>query len=105
MADFTGSYSNQGVVFDLKDLGKINYFLKEPENYSEESIFLIMKNHEVVGLSLGKVDSTDADTSYVEIVLPENFIVTDFFYFLTKCMIQSGYKINVEYEMKISQTS
>lgn len=105
MTNFTGNYSDQKLTVDLKDLGHINYYFKKPEEYSKESIFLIMQNREIIGLGIGDLDNTETATSYIEIVVPENFIVTDFFYFLTKQMVQSGYKINVEYKMKISQAS
>ncbi|GEO58411.1 hypothetical protein [Companilactobacillus bobalius] len=105
MTDFTGNYSDQKITIDLKDLGSINYYFTKPEEYSKESIFLIMQNREIIGLGIGDLDNTEAATSYIEIVVPENFIVTDFFYFLTKHMVQSGYKINAEYKMQISQVS
>lgn len=105
MTDFTGNYSDQRITIDLKDLGSINYYFTKPEEYSKESIFLIMQNREIIGLGIGDLDNTETATSYIEIVVPENFIVTDFFYFLTKRMVQSGYKINAEYKMQISQAS
>ena len=105
MTNFTGNYSDQKLTVDLKDLGHVNYYFKKPEEYSKESIFLIMQNREIIGLGIGDLDNTETATSYIEIVVPENFIVTDLFYFLTKQMVQSGYKINVEYKMKISQAS
>ncbi|HIY91999.1 hypothetical protein [Companilactobacillus sp. HBUAS56275] len=105
MSDFIGNYSDQKVTIDLKDLGSINYYFQKPKEYSKESIFLIMQNREIIGLGIGDLDNTETATSYIEVVVPENFIVTDFFYFLTERMVQSGYKINVDYKMKISQAS
>jgi len=103
--NFTGNVSKNKISIDLDNLGLINYYSKDPQRVDEESIFLILKNRDIIGLSFGELDNEDDVSNYIEIVVPENVIAADFFYFLTKELDQAGYSMNVNYTIAISDES
>lgn len=103
--NFTGNVSKNKISIDLDNLGLINYYSKDPQRVDEESIFLILKNRDIIGLSFGELDNDDDVSNYIEIVVPENVIAADFFYFLTKELDQAGYSMNVNYTIAISDES
>jgi len=103
--NFSGNVSDNKITINLDELGMINYYSKDPQIVDEESIFLILKDRDIIGLSFGEVDNEDEVSNYIEIVVPENIIAPDFFYFLTKELDQSGYAMNVNYTMTISDES
>ncbi|GAQ02356.1 hypothetical protein NBRC111452_2199 [Companilactobacillus farciminis] len=103
--NFTGNVSDTGVTFQLDDLGTVNYYQAIPDQVNEESIFIVIKNHEVIGINLGSLMNAKDCDGIVELILPENMIPADFFYFLTKELTSYGYMMNVEYKMAISQES
>ena len=102
---FTGDFSDDKVTIQLGDKGQIICYMEKPEIVNDESAFFIIKDQELIGMSLGSVDNFDRATRYLEIRMPENIIPTDFFYFLTKEMDQFGYNLAVDYKLKISQAS
>lgn len=102
---FTGDFSDDKVTIQLGDNGQVICYMEKPAVVNEESAFFIIKDQELIGMSLGSVDNFDKATRYLEIVMPENIIPTDFFYFLTKEMDQFGYNLAVDYNLKISQAS
>ncbi|MFC6176969.1 hypothetical protein ACFQAV_08960 [Companilactobacillus huachuanensis] len=101
----TGNFSDNKITLKLNDLGIINYYLTKPDEIDEESIFIIMKEQLVIGMSYGNLDNLDDTENFIELVVPENIIPADFFYFLTVEMEQAGYEINVGYKMTISPES
>lgn len=103
--DFTGNISNTKMTFNLEKLGTVNYYQAIPDQVNEESIFIVIKNHEVIGINLGSLMNAKDCDGIVELILPENMIPADFFYFLTKELTSYGYMMNVEYKMAISQES
>lgn len=103
--NFTGELSDNKISFNSSELGTINYYSTKPNEVNEESVFIIMKNQEVVGISYGSLVNMNDATGFLEIEVPENIIPGDFFFFLTKELYQSGYNMNVEYSMKISKES
>jgi len=102
---FTGDFSKDKVTINLNDMGTISYYLVKPIEANEESIFVIMKNSEVIGLSFGGLSDMNGATNFLEIVVPDNIIPPDFFYFLTKKMEQDGYSLSADYKMTISDES
>lgn len=103
--DFTGKLSEQQVSIKLDNLGIINYYATRPETVADESIFFIMKQNEILGLSFGTASQMKDATDFLEIVVPDYIIPADFFYFLTKEISRDGYDMNVEYKMTISPES
>lgn len=103
--EFSGDFSDQRINFNLKDLGEINYYKVQPTKVDEESIFIIIKDNLLAGISYGSLDDWSDDSRFVEIVVPENVIAADFFYFLTKELDKAGYELNVGYEMTIAKES
>ncbi|WCG34932.1 hypothetical protein [Companilactobacillus farciminis] len=103
--DFTGSVSDTGVTINLEKLGTVNYYSKIPDQVNDESIFIVIKNYEVIGINLGSLMNAKDCDGIVELILPENIIPVDFFYFLTKELTSYGYMMNVEYKMAISPES
>lgn len=103
--EFSGDFSNQRLNFKLDNLGEIKYFTKQPAEVDEEAIFIILKDNLMAGLSYGSLEDWSDDSKFVEIDVPDNIIASDFFYFLTKEFDQSGYELNVGYEMTISPQS
>ncbi|WP_119326542.1 hypothetical protein [Companilactobacillus musae] len=103
--DFTGSLSDQQITLNLKDNGIINYYSAKPEEINSESIFFSLKNNEMVELSFGSLNNVGDATNFIEIVVPENIIAPDFFFFLTEELKQDGYQMNVNYQMTISDQS
>lgn len=103
--NFTGNASDAGVTFQLEDLGTINYYQEIPNYVNDESIFIVIKNYEIIGINLGSLMNAKDCDGIVEMILPENIIPADFFYFLTKELTSYGYMMNVDYKMKISQKS
>ncbi|WP_057881818.1 hypothetical protein [Companilactobacillus kimchiensis] len=103
--NFTGKFSDKKITIQADDLGTINYYSVEPESVDEESIFFMMRNRDIIGMNFGNADSINDPTNYLEIIVPENIIASDFFYFLTEELNQSGYSLNVDYKMTISAES
>lgn len=103
--NFTGKFSNEKITLQLNDLGIINYYAGKPEEVDDESIFIVLDQKNVIGLSIGDVSGMDAATNFIEIIVPENIIAPDFFYYLTKQLKQDGYNLNVDYKMTISAES
>lgn len=103
--NFTGNLTNQKNFIDFANRqGKINYYLTKPTEIDNESIFLLLNNLEIIEMNFG-VNNSDKANSFIEIVVPENIIVADFFYCLIKEIVQNGYQINVNYKMSISEES
>jgi len=103
--EISGNFSDNKITLQLNDLGIINYYFTKPKEIDEESIFIIMKDQQVIGMSYGSLDDLDDTENFIELVVPENIIPADFFYFLTLEMEQAGYEINVGYQMTISPES
>lgn len=101
--NFDGSFSDKAVNLNLNELGKINIYLEKPQTIEPHSIFILMRNKQVVGMSLGSLNNTDDDTKFLEILVPENLKASDFFYCMTKELEVSGYKLNADYEIDISE--
>lgn len=102
---FTGDFSDQKVSLQLNNLGTINYYFSKPKKVDEESVFIVMKDKKITGLSYGSLDNMNNADEFIEIIVPENVIASDFFYFLTLEMDASGYQMNVGYQMTISKES
>jgi len=103
--NFSGNVSDNKITINLDELGTINYYSKDPQAVDEKSNFLILKDRDIIGLSFGELDNEDEVSNYIEIVVPDNIIAPDFFYFLTKELDQAGYAMNVNYTMTISDES
>lgn len=103
--DFVGNLSDQKITINLKDNGIINYYSTKPEEVNKESIFFSLKKNEIVELSFGSLDNMGDATNFIEIIVPENIIAPDFFFFLTEELKQDGYQMNVDYQMTISKES
>ncbi|HCD08387.1 MAG TPA: hypothetical protein DEQ50_09055 [Lactobacillus sp.] len=104
--NFTGNLTNQKISIDFANRqGKIIYYLMKPTEIDNESIFLLLNNSKIVGMDFGALNNGDKANSFIEIVVPENIIAADFFYCLTKEIVQIGYRINVDYKMTISEES
>lgn len=101
----TGDMSDDQITLHLDKLGTINYYAVKPNTIDDEAIFIIMKNQHLAGLSYGSLDNLDDANGFIELVVPENIIPADFFYFLTLEMDQAGYEMNVGYKMTISAES
>lgn len=103
--NFTGNVSNSKITINLTDSGSISYYSVKPKEFDDEAIFIFLKDRNVIGLSIGTVENMDNASNFLEIDVPENVIASDFFYFLTKELNQSGYETNVDYTMTISKES
>ena len=101
----TGDMSADQITLHVDKLGTINYYAVKPNTIDNEAIFIIMKNQHLAGLSSGSLDNLDDASGFIELVVPENIIPADFFYFLTLEMDQAGYEMNVGYKMTISAES
>lgn len=102
---FTGDLTADTVTIRLDNLGTVINHAVRPELAEEDSIYIMMRDQEIIGLSLGSLDKMEQANKFIEIRLPENIIPGDFFYFLTKVLDQSGYQTNVDYQMTISKES
>lgn len=103
--NITGKVSDEVITLDLENLGTINYYTVKPTEIKSDAIFIIMDNQRLVGLSIDNLDNFDDTNNFIEILVPDNIIAADFFYFLTLEMDQAGYEMNVGYKMTISQAS
>lgn len=103
--EFSGDFSDQRINFNLNNLGEVNYYKVQPTKVDEESIFIIIKDNLLAGVSYGSLEDWSDDSRFVEIVVPENVIASDFFYFLTKELDKAGYEFNVGYELTIAKES